>query len=103
MPHALFELPPVGVRLPGVDAVQLGLRLLQLLSSALGVDLAGVDRVVDEREGAVLLDLEEARAGGELEDVAFGDVDAGGPRLQHCDEWRVAPEQPDLARGAGPA
>ena len=61
----------------------------------------GVDGVVDERERAVLLDLEEARPGRELDDVPLGDVHAGRARLQHRDERRVAREDADLAGGAG--
>ena len=59
---ALLELPAVGVGLAALDPLELGLRLLELRARPLLVDLRRVDGVVDERERAVLLDLEEARA-----------------------------------------
>ena len=56
---ALLELPAVGVRRARIDALELRSCVLELLLRPLRVDLAGIHGVVDEREGAVLLDLEE--------------------------------------------
>src|SRR5205809_5257472 len=67
---ALLELPAVGVGLAALDPLELRARLLEVAGRPLRVDLAGSDRVVDEREGAVGLDLEEAGAGRELEHLA---------------------------------
>src|SRR5262245_6376463 len=63
---ALLELPAVGRRLAGLDLLELDLRRLELRLGSGVVDLLDVDRVVDEREGAVELDLEEPGPGGEL-------------------------------------
>ena len=52
---------------PRVDPLELGLRRLELLLGARVVDLLRVDGVVDERDRAVELDLEEAGPGRELE------------------------------------
>src|SRR6266480_1576005 len=62
----LLELPAVGFRLAALDAFELRLRLLELLLGGRRIDLADVDRRVDKRESAVLLDREEAGTGGEL-------------------------------------
>ena len=69
MDDALLELPAIGLGLARLHLLELGLRGLELLPGARVVDLAHVDGVVDEREGPVELDLEEPRAGGELEDL----------------------------------
>ena len=66
----LLDLPAVRVRLPALDALQLGLRRLELLPGASVVDVLRVNGVVDERERAVLLDLEEPGAGRELVHLA---------------------------------
>ena len=63
-----------------------------------GVDLARRDRVVDERDRAVLEHLEEARAGGELAHLAVAEVDARRAGLEHRHERRVPREHADLAR-----
>ncbi len=55
----LLELPAVGVGLPRLDLRELGPCGLELLLGASGVDVVHVDGVVDECQGAVLLDLEE--------------------------------------------
>ena len=83
------------------DALELRLRVLELLLRPLRVDLTGIDGVVDEREGAVLLDLEESRPRRELDDVPLGDVHARRAGLQHRHERGVASEDADLAGGAG--
>ena len=70
---ALLELPAIGLRLSRFHLLELGLRRLELVSGARVVDLAHVDGVVHERERAVELDLEEPRAGGELEDLVRAD------------------------------
>ena len=72
-----------------------------LAPRALVVDLLRVDGVVDEREGAILLHAEEARAGGELPHVPCAHVNAGRSGLQHRDERRVPREHADLAGRAG--
>ena len=59
------------VRLAGLEPLELGLRLLELPPGAVVVDLARVDRVVDERQRTILLDLEEAGAGRELEHLVL--------------------------------
>src|SRR5919202_467202 len=69
MPDALLELPAIGIRLPPLQAFELGLGLFELLAGAGVVDVASLDCVVDERDRPVLLDLEEPGTGGELEDV----------------------------------
>src|SRR4029450_5003215 len=69
VPDPLLELPAVGGGLAALHALELGLGCLELLLRAPCVDLARLDRVVDEREGSVLLDLEEPGAGRELDDV----------------------------------
>src|SRR5215471_13539329 len=71
MTDALLELPPVGRRLAALDALELGAGLVELLLRARIVDRIRSDRVVDERNGAVLEHLEEARAGRDLLDVAL--------------------------------
>src|SRR5919204_6383841 len=65
----LLELPAVGLRLPPLQALELRLGLLELLAGARVVDVARPDRVVHEGERPVLLHLEEAGAGRELEHV----------------------------------
>src|SRR5438067_1965832 len=62
----LLELPAVGFRLSAFDPLELCLRLLELIFGYRRVDLADVDRRVDEGQSAILLDREEAGAGGEL-------------------------------------
>ena len=102
MLDALLELPAVGVGLACLDLRELGLGRLELGLGTRGVDLVHVDRVVHQRERAVLLDLEEPGAGRELADLRPAlDVDAGGARLQQRDERRVAREHADLPGGAG--
>ena len=59
-----------------------------------------LDRVVDERERTVELDLEEARAGRELEHLVRAQVDARRAGLEGRDERRVPREDADLAGGA---
>jgi hypothetical protein len=58
----LLELPAIGVGLAALDEVELTLGGLELLPGACIVDLACRDRVVDECDRAVLLDLEETAA-----------------------------------------
>ena len=65
---------------PALDALELGLRRLELLAGARVVDLLRVDGVVDERDRAVELDLEEAGAGRELEHLVA--VDARCTRVE---------------------
>src|SRR3954471_21991636 len=99
MPDALLELPAVGVRLAALHTRQLGLRGLELLAGAGIVDLASLDGVVDERQRAVLLHLEEAGTGRELEHVLTRAV-AVDPRracVQQRDERRVPREHSELA------
>src|SRR5215207_472549 len=55
----LLELPAVGGRFAALDALELRARLFELPPRSLVVDLARVDGVVDERDRAVELDLEE--------------------------------------------
>src|SRR5919204_6125951 len=74
VPDPLFELPAVGLRLAALDPLQLRASLLELLSRRIRVDLTHVDRVVDERQRAVLLDGEEAGAGRELADLLAVDI-----------------------------
>ena len=74
MPDSLLELPTVGTRVTPLDALELGARLLELRPCTRVVDLPRVHGIVDERDRAVELDLEEARAGGELANVRVGDV-----------------------------
>src|SRR5580765_4041411 len=97
---ALLELPAVGVRLALLDALELCAGGLELLLGAGRVDVLRVDGVVHEREHAVLLDLEEAGAGREL-DYVLGRTVAVDPRragLQHRHQRRVPREHADLAR-----
>ena len=88
---------------PRSIALELGLRLLELRLRAVAVDLVREHRVVDERDRAILLHLEEAGAGRELADtvVAFAEVDARRAGLQRRDQRRVPREHADLAVGAG--
>ena len=86
---------------PALDLLELGLRLLELLLRPGVVDLAHVDRVVDERDRAVELDLEEAGARRELEHLAAAEVDARRAGLERRDERRVPREDADLAGRAG--
>ena len=66
------------------------------------VDLLRVHRVVDERERAVLLDLEEAGAGRELLNLRVAlHVDARRAGFQHRDQRSVPRENADLAVGSG--
>ena len=99
----LLELPAVGGRLAALDLLQLRLRRLELLLGPRVVDLLHVDRVVDERDRAVELDLEEAGAGRELEHVLVRAVavDPGRAGLERGDERRVPREHADLAGRAG--
>src|SRR5438105_8835081 len=76
MADALLQLPAVGVGLAALDTVELGLRLLELAPGPRVVDLVRGDCVVDERERAVVLDLEEPGAGRELVHLRLRDVDA---------------------------
>ena len=81
---------------------ELRLRGLELRTRAGVVDLLRVDGVVDERERPVLLDLEEAGAGRELEHLLLvAQVHPGRAGLQHRDERRVPCEHADLAGRAG--
>ena len=75
--------------------------VFQLLLGSCHVDLARIDGVVDERERAILLHLEEARPRRELDDVALVHVHARRSRLQHRDERGVACKHADLTRCAG--
>src|SRR5436190_18308211 len=99
VPDALLELPAVCFRLAPLDALQLRLRRLELLAGAGVVDLARLDGVVDERERAVLLDLEEAGTGRELEHVLARAVavDARRARVQQRDERRMSCEHAEFA------
>src|SRR5215831_9330084 len=97
---ALLELPPVGRRLAALDALELRLGLLELLLRARIVDRIRSDRIVDERNGAVLEHLEEARAGRELLHVSVAEMHARGPRLEQRRQRRVPREHADLAGGA---
>ena len=63
----LLELPAVGVRLARLDLLQLRLRRLELRRARGRRRSPSRHGVVDERDRAVELDLEEARAGRELE------------------------------------
>ena len=74
--------------------------LLQLLLRARSVDLACIDGVVDERESAILLHLEEACARRELDHVPLVHMHARRAGLQHRDERRVTREHADLTGGA---
>ena len=83
---------------PALDLLELGLRRLELLLRARVVDLLHVDGVVDERDRAVELDLEEAGPGRELEHVVGAvEVDARRAGLERRDERRVPREHADLA------
>jgi len=94
---ALLELPTVGRGLAAVDSFQLGLRVLELLPGPILVDLARGDGVVDKRDRAVLLDLEEAGAGRELADLGIPlQVDAGGTGLERGNQRSVPSEDADL-------
>src|SRR5438034_8335425 len=99
MLDALLDLPAVRLRLAAIDALELGLRLLQLPARALVVDLAREDGVVDQRDRPVLLDLEEAGARGVLAHavVPAAEVDARRPGLERRDQRRVPREHADLA------
>src|ERR671929_858345 len=91
VPDPLLELPAVALGLTALESLQLRAGGVELLLRTLRVDLARLDGVVDERERAVLLDLEESRPGRELDhlrDVAVA-VDARRARLQHRHERRV--------------
>src|SRR5215208_5387073 len=103
VPDPLLELPAVGVGLAAIEPLELGAGLLQLLWRAGVVDLTGLDGVVDQRERTVLLDLEEAGPGRELERVSAGPVavDPGRAGLQHRHQGRMPREHADLARVAG--
>src|SRR5215203_902229 len=103
MPDALLELPAVGVRLAAIEPLELGACLLELLRRAGIVDLPSLDGVVHQRERPVLLDLEEAGAGGELEDVFGGPVavDPGRAGLQHRHQRRMARQDADLTGVTG--
>src|SRR2546426_5273814 len=96
MADPLLELPRIGLGLAPPDALQLGLRDLELAARARLVDVVRLDGVVHERQGAILLDLEEARPGRELEHPALAHVDPRRAGLQHRDERGVAREDADL-------
>src|SRR5262249_9850388 len=87
--------------LPRLDLRELRPGLVELLLRAVAVDLAHVDGVVDQRERAVLLYLEEAGPGRKLEHLVLVDVDARRPGLEHRDERCVPREDADLAGVAG--
>ena len=97
---ALLELPAIRGRLARLDLLELGLRGLELCAGSRVVDLLHVHGVVDERERAIELDLEEARAGRELDDLVRAQVDPRRAGLERRDERRVSREHADLARGA---
>src|SRR6187401_3687075 len=101
MPDPLLELPAVGVRVARLDALELGPRLVELALGPLRIDLLSRNRVVHERDRAVLLDLEEAGAGRELLHLGLGHVYPRVARVQHRHEWRVPCEDADLAGRAG--
>src|SRR6266498_1242909 len=100
---ALLELPAVGVGIALFEPLELGACLLELLPRARVVDLARLDGVVHKRERPVLLDLEEAGAGRELEHVlgVAVTVDPGRTGLQHRHQGRMPGEHADLAGVAG--
>src|SRR6266540_679549 len=100
VPDALLELPAIGLRLAALHPLELGLGILQLALRPTGIDLACIDRVVHERERAILLDLEEARARGELAHVGFAQIDSRRASLQHGHERSVARKDADLPRRA---
>jgi hypothetical protein len=61
-----------------------------------------VDGVVDQRERAVLLDLEEPGPGRKLVHLAFAlNVHARRPGLEHRDQRGVPREDPDFPVRAG--
>src|SRR4029077_20304457 len=97
---ALLELPAIGVGLAALDTFELALSGLQLLPRAVVVDLVGRDGIVDQRDRAVLLDLEKACAGRELANVVTLpiQVDTGRAGLQRGDQRRVSCQNADLAR-----
>src|SRR3954447_22873353 len=90
---ALLDLPAVRRRLAAVDGLELGLRGFELLPRTGVVDLVGADRVVDQRDGAVVDHLKEAGTGRELEHVrAAARMDARRAGLQRRDQRRVTCE-----------
>ena len=98
----LLDLPAVAFGLAALDRLQLGLRRLELLPRPRVVDVSRVNCVVDERERSILLDLEEARPGGELQHLGFAlHVHARRARVQHRDQRRVTGEHADLPVRSG--
>ena len=103
MPDPLLELPAVGARLAALDALELRTSFVELCLRTLVVDLFCRDRIVDERDRAVLEHLKEAGAGRELADVVRVPVEIDPRRtgIQRRDQRRVAREDTDLARLSG--
>ena len=78
----LLDAPTVALDLAALQATELGPGLLELGGRAAGVDLAQVNRVVDENERPVRVNLEEARPGCQLDHHSAGEVNANRARLQ---------------------
>src|SRR5439155_6807285 len=95
VPDALLELPAVGIRLAPLDPLERGLRRLELLLRTRIVDVVGLHRVVDERDGAIFEHLEETRARRELVNLAGTYVHPRRAGLQHRHERRVPREDAD--------
>ena len=87
----LLELPPVRGRVAGVDAGELGTRLIELAPGTSLVDLARRDGRVDEGNRTVIEHLEEAGAGRELAHLAVAQVDARRPGVELRDERGLPP------------
>src|SRR3954470_20327219 len=100
--EALLDLPAVGAGLAALDELELCLRRLQLLPRARVVDLACEHGVVDQRDCAGLLHLEEARPRRELLHLPVPfDVHARRTGAQRCDQRRVRGQDADGTGCAG--
>src|SRR5262249_48801643 len=97
VPHTLLEHPPIGGRLAPLDPPALRPRRLEPPLGALHLDVPRLLRLVDERDRAILLHLEEARPGCVLLDLPALEVDACRARLQGRDQRGVTREDADLA------
>src|SRR5207244_11266923 len=73
VPDALLELPAVGRRVSGLQLLELGAGVVELLLRARIVDVVGLHRVVDKGDRAILEHLEETGAGCELLDLAVAE------------------------------
>src|SRR5450759_997530 len=94
----LLDSPAIAFELAAFQPSELGPRLLELGGRATGVDLAQVNRIVDEHERPVRVDLEKPRPGRQLDLLAAGKMNAGKARFEQRLERHMPGQHPDLAR-----